>query len=732
MFTIEPTSRVAPSLRKSRIALLLVWIVNSTSVLLSQPASRALLLGRTSTGAEVSFHSASNEWRLEVTGPDALTISLSMPFGVQLFDANTQRDLSAGYKSVEASRGRATAQADIAVGSATLQVRDQWALTADILRVTRHLQVSGNAPGGFDSEMFFSTTPKVSWSDIDFLAPALLYSDPSEDGARSAGGTLSFNAHRLELREDFLPAPLIALSQRNGTSVTMFDPAPRADTTTAERDDTHNVPMTDERFQFGALLAKDAPEGGVQLGFRFPGSIRLYSGGPRQADGPAWRRRYHPIRDGFAQDYQISFRLGHGEDFSGVTRESWRWAWATLKPAVYPIDIEYVRTVLIDFLATRVVTIDGRSGIPYLLDSYTGKYMDRADATRAAMGFCGKNVEIADFFLREGDLDHGPRGQRMRQLGLDIISTFIRLIPMSPPAGDGFDLLTGKLATAVWSVNDQFIRTLAEEHLSLLKAYVREKAEGREHPEWLRWNLQLANWLVTQQREDGSFPRSWKPGTSEIVNPSGSASYSPPPFFLLLSQVTGDRKYFDSAVRAGEYFWAKYGSRGLFVGGAVDNPNITDKEAGTLSMEAFLDLYDATHQVKWLDPAKIAADFTETWIWIWNVPMPVDADHEKIHWKAGLPTVGLQGITARGSGNVDEYLDWATPLYAKPYNLTGARTIWRSRESCCTIRRRCFRCRAHLRNARARLAAGALEYGSASRIWTAGEMAAVGGWQSSV
>jgi hypothetical protein len=38
-----------------------------------------------------------------------------------------------------------------------------------------------------------------------------------------------------------------------------------------------------------------------------------------------------------------------------------------------------------------------------------------------------------------------------------------------------------------------------------------------------------------------------------------------------------------------------------------------------------------------------------------------------------LPTVGVQGITARVAVSVDEYLDWAVPSYAKLYYLTKDR-----------------------------------------------------------
>jgi hypothetical protein len=48
-----------------------------------------------------------------------------------------------------------------------------------------------------------------------------------------------------------------------------------------------------------------------------------------------------------------------------------------------------------------------------------------------------------------------------------------------------------------------------------------------------------------------------------------------------------------------------------------------------LSMEAYLSLYDASKEAKWLERAKAAANFTESWIWIWNVPTPEDADNNE-------------------------------------------------------------------------------------------------------
>jgi hypothetical protein len=644
--------------------------------------------GNLSNGAAVSFVRSGSDWTLEVAGPGTPHFSQQRPARVEIFSKESSgqvlrddvRQLEAAYRTVETAGGAVIARTEIPYGQGVrFRIEDRWSVNGAVLSVRRKLEIVGSAQGGFYSAVMLSTQPDASWSDVDFLAPGLLYADPTDNGERSPGGTLNYAARRLSMREDYLAAPLFALSFRDGNSVTVLDPAPRGDTTAAESHAATGTVMVDERYQFGALGAHDAPGGGVEFGFWLPGTINDFARGPELAPRhagtlpqngptPSWRRRYHPIREGFVQNYEVAFRFGRSESFTRLTRNAFRWAWETLNPAVTYLDVEAVRRTLVDFLADRTLTIEGRTGIPYLVDARTGKFMQRMDATRAAMGFCAKNIEAADQFLREADRDRSPRGERFRKLGLAIIDTFIRLLPMSPPAGDGFDLFTGRITPAVWSQGQQPIRTIAEEMRVLVEAYERERKLGREHPEWLRWVTDYADWLLVQQRPDGSFPRSWKPGTSEIYNASGSASYSTPPLFVSLTQITGQGRYLESAVRAGEYLWSAYGSRGLYLGGAVDASSqqiVTDKEAGMLAMDAFLSLFEATKDRKWLARSEAAGDYTETWIWIWNVPMPADENDADLHWKKGVPTVGLQGITARGAGGTDEYLDWGAPLFAK-------------------------------------------------------------------
>jgi len=627
-------------------------------------------LGKLQTGAIVAFvENAPGDWGMEIGGSAHLL--QAKPARVEVFrNLHDIRRLASGYTTVLKTPTGVEARADIAAdGRVLFRVDDEWSIDGAVLSVKRRVEPVRNAPGGFSSTVAFNLDASVGWNDVKFLAPGVLYGDPTNDGKRSPGGTLNFAAHRLMMREDILPAPLFALSFGDSASIAVLDPAPRGDTT--EADTTLTKPaLTDARFQFGAMGATQDQGGPIEFGFTFPGTVSLYPVGPGAPAQPQLARRYHPIATGTDHHYQVSFRFGENESLRDVTRDAWRWAWTTLKPEVIPIDLGLVRRVLLDHLEAHAATIAGRTGMPFVLSTVTNKL--QWNWTMVAMGFVGKDLECADELLREADRDPTERGRKMRKTGLAIIDSMIKALPTAPFEATGFDLRTGKPwqgRMQIWLA--PYLRNASEGTHTVLEAYRRERALGRLHPEWLRWVKSYADWLLLQQRSDGSFPRRWKPGTDEAAEPSGTASYAPVPLLVLMSEETGDRKYLEAAIRAGEFVWSNWGERGLFVGGASDNPNITDKEAGMLSLEAFLDLYEETKQVQWLERAKAAANYAESWIWIWNLPMPLDADNAKLHWKKGVPTVGLQGITALAAGGADEYLDWAVPAYARLYKDTG-------------------------------------------------------------
>ena len=499
-------------------------------------------LGRLTNGSDVAFvRSGSGDWGIEISGETVPRIAQQKPAQIEVYrGGENATQLAAGYQSVQKVVGAVVAKAKLTgEGSAAFAVEDKWTISGAVLSLDRRVSVTGTeVNAGFYSAIRLSSAPTVTWPDAEYFAPGLLYGDPAYDGDSSPGGELNYHAKRFEIREDQLSAPLFAVSFRDGRWAAVMDLAPRGDTTWAEATAGAAKPVIDERIQFGALGARETPDGGVEFGFWFPGTTSEFTRGFQSPPAPVVRHRYHPVKAGFSQSYRVGFRFGQGDSFVGMERNVWRWAWQTLKPPVMHADLEVIRRVLTDHLEAHVLTADGRAGVPFLFDAVTGnpgsyrnwnRYRDSfpAPPPRAAntpvtahelspeksaelaawartadvpvdpeaneleqwpkviMGFVSKGVEVADQLLIEADHDPGPRGKKMRKDGLAIIDTFIHLVPLSPPAGEGFNLWTNKADS--WAEDTVTLRGPSEGTRTLLNTYRREKRAGRKHPDWLLW-----------------------------------------------------------------------------------------------------------------------------------------------------------------------------------------------------------------------------------------------------
>ena len=684
-------------------------------------------LGSTQNGVNVSFvQDTMKYWGIEISGGSYPSFNQPNPLQLEVFkDEDNVNNLVESYQSVKKEGNNIVAKGNITdKDGAVFIIEDIWSITDNVLSVNRKVNVDGTLENaGFFSAIRLMTESNINWEDAEYMAPGLLYGDPTFGGGSSPGGTMNYDARRFSFREDLLSAPLFTISFKNGNWVAVLDPTPNGGTTTEESNAPATTTVIDEHIQFGALGAHEVFGEGVEFGFWFPGTTDEFSrgfGGENAA--PIVRRRYNPVNDGFSQQYQVEFLFGKGDTFREMESDTWRWAWKRLNPELYPVDLEIVRRSLIDHLEEHVLVVNDMAGVPFLYDAVTGNpgsyrnrdrqaiqtntqtnrpavvrrgefdltiegveelarwakeqgvYVD-PEANELArwpqilMGFVCKGIESAEQLLLEANRDQGQRGQQMREDGLMIINSFVSKVPMFPPAGTGFNMMTGK--PDCQADNAVTIREPSEGMHTLIDILRRERKMGFEHPEWLAWCRQFGDWLLSQQRDDGSFPRSWNAREGSIHEESGTSTYNPVPLLVKLSEETGEQKYLDAAVSAADYVWSSFGSRGIFIGGATDNPNIVDKEAGMLSLNAFLSLYENSKEQKWLDRAIVAGNYAETWIRIWNIPMPIGANDSTLNWKRGIPTTGVQGITALAAGGVDQYMAWSVPDYAKLYKYTN-------------------------------------------------------------
>jgi len=560
--------------------------------------------------------------------------------------------------------------------SARAEFQDIWEHHESSLQLHRTVVVHGQAEGGFLSSIQLEVEKNQPRSAVQYFIPGVVYGKPNHLTSSAIGGSDSYGpngAGTLQIREDRTPAPLAGVYFADGSSITVLHTDPIGTTTIDDAQDTTGRTLIDRNFSFGSV-GMHQNDKTFRIGFWYPGSEgevtyagNTYPGGQLHH----WRRRYHPIEDGIKQSYTLVFRTDSAPTFPDFYRKAWRSAWAALKPPITPQNIPLVRSSLISMLGDRVLTINGRSGIPVYEDAVTGAIPK--DGARALLGFVGKNIEAANFLLEDSDLDLGEAGRLHRQQGTAIIDSFVKILPMSPPIGEGFSLVTGVPIFNQPHEAEQarvYLRSLTDDLKSLNKLLLRERKNGREHKEWLAWSRSFADWLLTQQTADGGFPRSWHPGTGVGFDTSEQASYNAVPFLSLMTKLTGDARYRAAAERAAEFTWLAGEREGTFVGGTIDNPDIIDKEAGTLSVEAYLTLYEQTKSRKWLDRAQHAANFAETWIYLWNVPMPLGESDAILPWKNGVPTVGAQ-LIATGHSLTDEYMSFDTDEFAKLSSWTG-------------------------------------------------------------
>lgn len=597
------------------------------------------------------------EVRLEpVPGPDGVGLRVGAalqprPLAAEWVADGTVRLRAAGYRTLEREEPGWVGRGVLPLApGAVLDVVDRWTVDGPVARLRRSVVVRGSARGGFLTAV---TLPLAhAWADLEPFAPGLLYGRDAPLAEGAIGRTAT-----LRVREDRLPAPLFAVGLPDGTALAVLHTQPDGATTRADSEDRWCQPLVDERFAFAAVGAQPHPDG-VEVGLWFPGTEgdttyavqTPFSAGQFEVGGQRrWRHRHHPLRDGVEQHYGVALRWSRERP-----RELWRWAWDELAPAVQEVDLPAVREDVLSVLAGSVATVRDRAGPAHARSPLDGRVLD----SDVLLGFTARAADTADLLLAE---------PRHAGLGVRIVESLVRL-PVSPPRAEGFRLRSGTLTSGP---REEFaLRSLCEGGQGVLRAWRREHEAGREHDGWLRWCEALGGWLCGQAQQGGGLPRSWRDGTAEVTDPDPRAGYVAAPFLGALYETTGEQRLLDVALAAAEVAWEGGGARSQFTGGTLDHSGALDKEAATLSLEAHLVLHGLTGEPRWLERAVAAADVAETWIYLWDVPMPVDADPERLHWRTGASTVGCQ-LIGTGHSLVDMYMAVDVASFARLAQLTG-------------------------------------------------------------
>ncbi len=516
---------------------------------------------------------------------------------------------------------------------------------------------------GFSSRFGVETAGAASMPELMFFAPGIWYGQ--NEGARGIGSPERQTKDSIFLfRESRCPAPFfMAHTPRQGVHVTLAQNNPES--VISFTGDDFLPLINDIRIQEGSfgLRKSSYPE----IFYQFPATEGEHTYITGSAD--AWARRSHPVKTGIQHTYDLIIRLDQDPDYLSAMRNTWLFFYDHYNPKIIPADLDDAYTQSMDLLYDLAVPRGPRQvpGIPFCV------YVDSGEVENPSyqMGFIGMQHAAAFHLLRHGRTKSLP-GYVKR--GTDIIQFWVdhsyrmesHRLPSSWYAGGWGDH---------WELdkNKSFLRNVSEGTYDILRAFEFESRHGEPRPEWLAYSQRFADWLLESQSEDGSWNNRYSLEGSPVLDngPSPSGTLFPVPLLLKLYGITEKKAYLDAALKAGEFGYREFYLKGIYRGGAVDNPDVMDKEAAMMSFRSFLRLYEFTKEDRWLEAAKSAALFSETWTYIWDVPIPPEFyEFYKTLFRPGFRSTGI-GLVATGLSYSDWYGSRHAGDFYRLYQITG-------------------------------------------------------------
>ena len=287
---------------------------------------------------------------------------------------------------------------------------------------------------------------------------------------------------------------------------------------------------------------------------------------------------------------------------------------------------------------------------------------------RYESGWCGQNISIAcsllDDYLAGGNKASLEKGMAALDSWADncrlpnglFICHFDQLL-------DGYERLIDGCNLGTSAVN-------------FFEAYRLATECGFDRPGYRDLALGICDFVVSDQQEDGCYAKGWKP-SGECVYREGTVGCFLVPAMLEAYKVSGDSKYYDSALKAYDYYVKGLRRDGYTTAGALDTWCI-DKESAISLLRSSMGLYKLTGNRMYLDDAIQTSYYLSTWLWHYDGIYPEDDAFTEY----GYHTFGATSVSVQHH-HLDYYATLWVPEWVELSELTGdpqwkekARAIW--------------------------------------------------------
>jgi hypothetical protein len=501
---------------------------------------------------------------------------------------------------------------------------------------------------GFSTTLLLQQPVSTLINDYEFFTPGIWYKDNAavNDLALATDYTDNF----FWFREDRLPLPIFMMRQKaNNVTFSICHRNPEGHTF-KEEDGLNRV--IDGRMKFASvgMTGNTRP----MIGIWYPGTEGERTGIYGYSNTRRWAPRSHPVTLNYVQNYSTAMRLTYELNYNDAMKNTWGAYYKMFSPPRYNCNLSQIYTDQIAMLNEYWNVTNGVAGFPFTVYLNGTVQYNTFD-----LGFVGNQIANASLLIREGKLKNNgtlvSKGEQVAEWWANNVLT------ASGCPRNWYDP-----QPATWRSYETYARVVADGFSGLLWAWNFEKKFGVNKPNWLNTCVRVGNWLITQQNADGSFPRAWAwaTNTKQILDKTNTSHLIP--FLVDLYKVTGDTRYSNAAISAGNYIYNNDYLLFRYVGGTPDNPNVPDKEAASLALRAFLALYDLNKENRWLDAATQTAYYYQTWVYSWHVPIPADdaaATYPKNRSTSGLSLIATSNSAADSYASVDAFSFYRLYLY---------------------------------------------------------------------
>ena len=591
------------------------------------------------------------------------------PCQIMVKNGANQSDASAAYSSVSTGAGELTGTCTVrtANGSA-LRFTDTYRAedATGSFRLRRTVTVEDAVPldEGFGSRFVLGPQRARTMDDYRFFSPAVWY----DHNAYAGPGAIAsdYRDEYFYYRESRAALPFTMMQDaQTGVTLTLAHASSTGLVESSGIDENTEQWQVSPSFRYASIGAQRVPQ--PMLAVVYPGTEgnKVYGA----AAGTAWRRRSNPVQVGFQQSYDMVITAARRSDFPTAVRDTWRYFFELFNPPVLPASPADVYQAGVGLLMSYAREGSGR-GVPFRTALPGGTPV--ASDWNYLMGYVGQQIPVGYELLRYG-IEHGDA--EATGAGTGILNFWARasMTPTGLPATWYDEAANGGFRNdpRYWSTPlPIYLRHVSDGMETMVEAARFMREHGLAQPAWENLSASFGNWLLRSQNPDGSFYRAYGYDGSPVVTTTFNST-NPIRFLVELYLLTGDARYLDSARRAGDYALSTVAQPFHYVGGTADGDAVRiDKEAGALALRAFLSLYDATRDPKWLSATRTAADYTETWMYAWNFAVRPASDALWQQRSAALGTTGL-GFIATGLSAVDTYLSDTTLDYYRLYLFTG-------------------------------------------------------------